>query len=118
MNDIEPEQSVRDIKNEGQKGLIKGASLIIILIYAFASHIPLLDLIGIKEGASSMFGLTVTWLLLLSNIYVVIFGYVLSRWMATGPNGPETMRKWFEGKGLRYLAMIAFAWLSVYWLVL
>lgn len=118
MNDSDHVEPARNVKNDSQKALIKGAALIVILMYALASHMPLLDLIGITAGSDTLVGLTVTWLLLGSNIYVVTIGYVAVRWMAAGPKGPETMQAWFDGKGFRYLAMIAFAWLSVYWLVL
>ena len=108
--------TVRDIRNESQNNLIKGACLVIILMYGLASHMPLLNLLGVLDGADTLSAVLLNWLLLSTNIYVVVAGYVALRWMAAGPQGDETMEAWFKGKLLRYFAMIAIAWLSVYWM--
>ncbi len=115
MSDAEI-MTVRDIRNEGQKNLIKGACLVIILMYGLASHMPLLHLLGVTDGADTLFKVMLYWGLLSTNVYVVVAGYVALRWMAAGPEGDATMEAWFKGKVLRYCATIALAWLSIYWM--
>lgn len=107
----------RDMRKEGENGLINGASLMIILLYGITSHIPPLELIGIMQGPETIFGITITWLLLFSNIYVFLGAYVVVRWLAIGPNGDETMNSWFAGKHIRILGVISLAWLALFWVV-
>lgn len=109
--------SPRNMRNEGESALIRGASLILILLFALSSHVPLLELLGIMPLAESIVGITLTWILLFTNIYVVVGTYVVVRWLAVGTDGREEMEELFAGKHIRYLVTISLGWLSLFWVV-
>lgn len=107
----------RNMRKEGEDGLINGACLMVILIYGITSHVPPLELLGIMQGPETLLGTLLTWGLLCSNIYVFVGGYFVLQWIAAGPDGPETMQKIFAGRLIKILGAISLVWLSMFWVI-
>lgn len=116
MEQISP-STPRNMRKEGEDGLVNGASLMLILLFWLTSHVPALELLGIMEPPATFVGLLITWGLLCSNIYIFVGTYFVIQWTAVGRDGEQTMQSWFAGKHLRILATISLAWLSLFWVV-
>ncbi len=92
----------------------KAVGLPLILAFAIFSHGPFVD--ALYDQPAGAVGWTVVLLLLFSNIYIVIGGYIASVMLAKGRGKVERIRHEIGGSRFQALSIYSFVWLIAYFI--